>query len=66
MLQNCKIQHTRVEAVNMTTSMTRFTNQFHAAVILVTLRVVHLINDLLACTEPEVSSHCSQQPPTGP
>jgi hypothetical protein len=64
MLQNCKLQHKRVEAVNMTTSMTR-TNQFHAAVILVTLRVAHLINDLLARIEPEVSSHFSQQPPTG-
>lgn len=50
----------------MTTSMTRFTNQFHAAVILVTLRVAHLIYDLLARIEPEVSSHCSQQPPSGP
>jgi len=66
MLQNCNIQHKRVEAINMTTSTTSFTNQFHAAVILVTLRVSHLINDLLAQTEPERSSHCSQQSPTGP
>jgi len=66
MLQNCKIQHKRVEAVNVTTSMTRFTNQFHAAVILVPLRVAHLINDLLAHTEPEGSLNCSQQSPTGP
>jgi hypothetical protein len=37
-----------------------------STIILGKLTVTNLINDLLACIEPDVSSHCSQQPSTTP